>query len=122
LATNDQYGVLNRESENPRSTRRLISRRELLKRTGMGMAAGLASGALGRRLAGASDKIPFSLIIDGGSPVDPLFYEIPAYETPFLVPRAFTERVAVQKVFGNNVEWVTITEMAALGTQPGGKL
>ena len=60
----------------------------------MGLAAGLASDALGRRLAGASGKIPFSLIIDDGSPVDPLFYEIPGYETPFLVPRAFTERVA----------------------------
>jgi hypothetical protein len=122
LSTDDQYGVLNRGSENAQSTRRVISRRELLKRTGMGMAAGLASGALGRRLAGASGKIPFSLIIDDGSPVDPLFYEIPGYETPFLVPRAFTERVAVQKVFGNSVEWVTMTEMAALATQSGRKL
>jgi hypothetical protein len=94
LATDDQYGVLNRGSENPQSTRRVISRRELLKRTGIGMAAGLASDALGRRLAGASGKIPFSLIIDDGSPVDPLFYEIPGYETPFLVPCVFTERVA----------------------------
>jgi hypothetical protein len=39
-------------------------------------------------------KVPFSLIIDDGSPVDPLFYELPGYETPFLVPAAFTERVA----------------------------
>jgi hypothetical protein len=34
------------------------------------------------------------LIVDDGSPVDPLFYEIPGYETPFLVPAAFTQRVA----------------------------
>jgi len=27
-------------------------------------------------------------------PVDPLFYEIPGYETPFLVPAEFTLRVA----------------------------
>jgi hypothetical protein len=32
---------------------------------------------------------------------------------------ALAERI--QKVFGNNVEWVTLTEMAALGTQHGGK-
>ncbi len=42
----------------------------------------------------ASGKIPLSLIVDDGSPVDPLFYEIPGYETPFLVPRAFTQGVA----------------------------
>ena len=41
-----------------------------------------------------SGKIPFSLIIDDGSPVDPLFYELPGYETPFLVPAEFTRRVA----------------------------
>jgi hypothetical protein len=34
------------------------------------------------------------LIIDDGSPVDPLFYELPGYETPFLVPHEFTRRVA----------------------------
>jgi hypothetical protein len=39
-------------------------------------------------------KIPFSLIIDDGSPVDPLFYELPGYETPFLVPAVFTRKVA----------------------------
>jgi hypothetical protein len=39
-------------------------------------------------------KIPISLIVDDGSPVDPLFYEIPGYETPFLVPAEFTARVA----------------------------
>jgi hypothetical protein len=42
----------------------------------------------------ASGKIPFSLIIDDGSPVDPLFYEIPGYETPLVVPHEFTTRVA----------------------------
>jgi hypothetical protein len=42
----------------------------------------------------ASGKIPFSFIIDDGSPVDPLFYEHPGYETPLLVPLEFTTRVA----------------------------
>jgi hypothetical protein len=42
----------------------------------------------------ASGKIPFSFIIDDGSPVDPLFYEHPGYETPLLVPHEFTTRVA----------------------------
>jgi hypothetical protein len=41
-----------------------------------------------------SGRIPCSLIIDDGSPVDPLFYEIPGYETRFLIPRAFTQSVA----------------------------
>jgi hypothetical protein len=41
-----------------------------------------------------SGKTPISLIIDDGSPVDPLFYEIPGYETPFLIPHEFTTRVA----------------------------
>jgi hypothetical protein len=122
MASDDRYGVLDRLSENPESaqaaaeggaTKRVISRRELLKRAGTGMAAGLVWSGLGKRLASASStsaaraegapaparasasaKIPFSLIIDDGSPVDPLFYEIPGYETPFLVPRAFTQRVA----------------------------
>jgi hypothetical protein len=39
-------------------------------------------------------KTPISLIIDDGSPVDPLFYELPGYETPFLVPAGFTSMVA----------------------------
>jgi hypothetical protein len=120
MAGDDRYGVLDPLSKNPASaegatrdtaTTRVLSRRELLKRAGTGMAAGLVASHLGKRLAyarpsstagadvaptpaGASAKIPFSLIIDDGSPVDPLFYEIPGYETPFLVPRAFTQRVA----------------------------
>jgi len=122
MAGDERYGVLDLLSENPESaqaaadgasTKRVISRRELLKRAGTGMAAGLVWSGLGKRLASASStsaaraegapaparasasaKIPFSLIIDDGSPVDPLFYEIPGYETPFLVPRAFTQRVA----------------------------
>jgi len=44
--------------------------------------------------AQSSSKVPFSLIIDDGSPVDPLFYELPGYETPFLVPADFIRRVA----------------------------
>jgi hypothetical protein len=43
---------------------------------------------------GRADKIRMSMIVDDGSPVDPLFYEIPGYETPFLVPAEFTARVA----------------------------
>jgi hypothetical protein len=87
----------------------VLSRREVLKRMGTGMlAAPLAAGfaktpaATGSELLAApppvaestSGKIPFSLIIDDGSPVDPLFYEIPGYETPLLVPHEFTTRVA----------------------------
>ncbi len=41
-----------------------------------------------------TNRTPVSLIIDDGSPVDPLFYELPGYETPFLVPAEFTRRVA----------------------------
>ena len=44
--------------------------------------------------SGFTGKIPFSLIIDDGAPVDPLFYELPGYETPFLVPAEFTRKVA----------------------------
>lgn len=122
MASDNRYGVLCKLSENPESaqaaaegapTERVISRRELLKDAGTCMAGGLVSSGLRRRLASASStsaaraegaptrawastsgKIPFSLIIDDGSPVDPLFYEYPGYETPFLVPRAFTQRAA----------------------------
>jgi hypothetical protein len=67
---------------------------------------GAASAALASTIAGnvlaepapargnASGKIPISLIIDDGAPVDPLFYELPGYETPFLVPADFTRQVA----------------------------
>ncbi len=84
-----------------------ISRRKMIKVTGAGMAAGLMSGTLGQSLASSlpdsqvinssspvKGKIPVSLIIDDGSPVDPLFYELPGYETPFLVPAGFTKKVA----------------------------
>lgn len=121
MATDDRYGVLDPSSNysalaetatEGAVTKRVISRRELLKSAGAAMTAGLVSGGLVERavgassanaratgtpapyLASASGRIPFSLIIDDGSPVDPLFYEIPGYETPFLVPRAFTQRVA----------------------------
>jgi hypothetical protein len=77
------------------------TRREMLQLAGEGMAAAALS-ATGNALAqetakppaSTSGKIPFSLIIDDGSPVDPLFYELPGYETPFLVPAEFTRRVA----------------------------
>ena len=80
------------------------TRREMLQLAGEGMAAAVLSAATGNMLAQESGaktpapsntgKIPFSLIIDDGSPVDPLFYELPGYETPFLVPAEFTRRVA----------------------------
>jgi hypothetical protein len=50
--------------------------------------------ALPSTMASTSRKISMSLIIDDGSPVDLLFYEIPGYETHFLVPREFTTQVA----------------------------
>lgn len=84
-----------------------ISRRKMLKYTGAGVAAGMFSSSVGKALASAlprtdekastsgfKGKTPISLIIDDGSPVDPLFYELPGYETPFLVPAEFTRRVA----------------------------
>jgi hypothetical protein len=83
-----------------------MNRRTLLKYAGSGIAAGVLSGSVGKTIASGlqnksigsagstGNKIPFSLIIDDGSPVDPLFYELPGYETPFLVPAKFTRRVA----------------------------
>ena len=84
-----------------------ITRRKMLKYTGTGLAAGLLSLGAGRAFgsalpgmdetitgSGIKGKIPISLIIDDGSPVDPLFYELPGYETPFLVPAEFTKKVA----------------------------
>jgi hypothetical protein len=84
-----------------------LNRRELLKYAGTGVLAGVLSGSVGKVLAATlpdngvagrspnlAGKTPISLIIDDGSPVDPLFYELPGYETPFLVPAGFTSRVA----------------------------
>ena len=84
-----------------------MNRRTLLKYAGTGIAAGVFSGSIGKAMAttlqdndqvssgrGFAGKIPFSLIIDDGAPVDPLFYELPGYETPFLVPAKFTKQVA----------------------------
>lgn len=78
------------------------SRREMLQLGGKGLGLAVFSGAnvLAQQAPpkppprNSSGKVPFSLIIDDGSPVDPLFYELPGYETPFLVPAEFTERVA----------------------------
>jgi hypothetical protein len=77
-----------------------VSRRRLLKQAGTGVAAAALSTTVGSTPAAeataktnASGRTPISLIIDDGSPVDPLFYELPGYETPFLVPREFTQRV-----------------------------
>ena len=84
-----------------------MNRRTLLKYAGTGIAAGVFSETMGKVMANtmattgkqtslqsSGVKIPFSLIIDDGSPVDPLFYELPGYETPFLIPAKFTKRVA----------------------------
>ncbi len=84
----------------------IVSRRTILTRAGAAVAAGMLSAGAGKLMAGQtqestgsattgiiSGKVPISLIIDDGSPVDPLFYELPGYETPFLVPREFTQRV-----------------------------
>ncbi len=84
-----------------------ITRRKMLKYAGTGVAASILSSAFGKAfsyplagpktagtMAGFKGKTPVSLIIDDGSPVDPLFYELPGYETPFLVPAEFTKRVA----------------------------
>jgi len=72
----------------------VVTRRAVLKAAGKGVEAAAFSAAAGSALAQNSGKIPFSLIVDDGSPVDPLFYELPGYETPFLVPAEFTTRVA----------------------------
>jgi len=78
----------------------VISRRGLLKQAGVAAAVlSLGEGESQANVAslakaGTSGKTPISLIIDDGSPVDPLFYELPGYETPFLVPAEFTQRVA----------------------------
>ena len=98
---------------NASAMRMVTSRRELLKNAGRGMAAGVFSATLGKvfadesrvshiqadprpapRAESTSGKTPISLIIDDGSPVDPMFYQTPGYETPFLVPGDFTKRVA----------------------------
>jgi hypothetical protein len=78
-----------------------MNRRTLLKYAGTGVIAGAFSGSIGKAMGttfssghGYTGKIPFSLIIDDGSPVDPLFYELPGYETPYLVPASFTKQVA----------------------------
>ena len=84
-----------------------MNRRTLLKYAGTSLVAGAFAGSIGKTLEsglpqsmgkstgmGFIGKIPFSLIIDDGAPVDPLFYELPGYETPFLVPAKFTRKVA----------------------------
>lgn len=80
-----------------------ITRRKWLAQASAGIAGCLLGPALSNGLAteskppaghpGFPRKTPFSLIIDDGSPVDPLFYEIPGYDTPYLVPADFVQRV-----------------------------
>lgn len=80
-----------------------MNRRNLIRYTGAGLAAGIINRAMGNPILPQPEtsesksyagKTPFSLIIDDGAPVDPLFYELPGYETPFLVPSDFTKKVA----------------------------
>jgi hypothetical protein len=106
-----------------------INRRQMLKYAGTGAIAGAFSGTLGKIMASAlpetgntktlqsiSGKIPVSLIIDDGAPVDPLFYELPGYETPFLVPSKFTRRVAdVFKKFDLRGKFTVIPMPSCLG-------
>ncbi len=87
--------------------RSTITRRKMVQYAGAGLAAGILASPAGKAFSaampvtdgkkgysGIKGKTPISLIIDDGSPVDPLFYELPGYETPFLVPAEFTRRVA----------------------------
>ena len=53
-----------------------VTRRAVLKAAGLEVAA-LSAAAGSPSAQSSSGKIPFSLIVDDGSPVDPLFYEIP---------------------------------------------
>lgn len=76
-----------------RTNVKVFSRRELLELAGTSAAFAQQTGKVPPP-ASPSGKIPMSLIVDDGSPVDPLFYELPGYETPFLVPAEFTQRVA----------------------------
>ena len=84
-----------------------VTRRQILKYASSGLLAGAFASSVSNVLAtpmkfaeetlnspNLSGPAPVSLIIDDGSPVDPLFYELPGYETPFLVPHEFTRHVA----------------------------
>jgi hypothetical protein len=84
-----------------------LNRRGLLKYASQGVAAGVLATTVGRAMAATlsttgvvssaankAARTPIALIIDDGSPVDPMFYSSPGYETPFLVPAEFTKRVA----------------------------
>ncbi len=104
---------MNRRQSRGAGLEAVLGRRMFLQGGGAGIAAGILSAASRKVLAqappagtkkaaahrplladGSSGKTPIALIIDDGSPVDPLFYELPGYETPFLVPKEFTQHVA----------------------------
>jgi len=105
----DDYMVHGKHSDKARVPviRMNMNRRKALKYAGTGLLAGMFSESVGKAMATSlpdagefvskvslSGKTPISLIVDDGSPVDPLFYELPGYETPFLVPANFTRHVA----------------------------
>ncbi|HLO58522.1 MAG TPA: hypothetical protein VK179_07255 [Bacteroidales bacterium] len=79
------------------------SRRRMLQLTGSGLLMGAMPSVvkglsvepqIARSPVNYKGPAPICLFIDDGSPVDPLFYEIPGYETPLLIPHEFTRRVA----------------------------
>lgn len=73
----------------------LLSRREVLECAGAGLAATVPVAWGQEKSSGpVSGKTPISLIIDDGGPVDAMFYMHPGYETPWIVPNTFTQRVA----------------------------
>jgi hypothetical protein len=67
----------------------------MLGRAGAGLAAAVpATWGQDNHGGPGSGKTPISLIIDDGGPVDAMFYMHPGYETPWIVPNSFTQRVA----------------------------
>ncbi len=112
-----------------------LSRRQMLAQLGAAAAAGVLSstrswlpaaeaasnaGKAGDAVASEppkrSGKPGISLIIDDGAPIDPLFYELPGYETPFLVPVEFTRKVAdTFERFGLRGKFTVIPMPSCLG-------
>jgi hypothetical protein len=91
-------------------------RRQWLRSAGAVTAAIACSSVSSAGTGTASGKIPISLIIDDGAPVDPMFYEQPGYETSLLVPAEFTRRVAETfERFGMRGKFTVIPMPSCLG-------
>jgi len=84
-----------------------MNRRTLLKYAGAGLAAGVLSDSIGKVMAsspsdkvkssgapGFTGKIPFSLIVDDGSPVDRYFMNFRVMKLRSWFLQKFTKRVA----------------------------